>query len=346
MLHVAIDLGGTESHICIRRADGTIVEQRRLRNERIKGALKRLEHSRVVIESSAESFAIADIAKELGHEVRVVPATLVRVLGVGARGIKTDRRDAEVLSEVSCRIDVPSIHVPRMISRERKSMCGTREALVKARTALINCVRGWMRTQLLKVRAGATQTFAERARERLDKQEDGVPEFIERLLISIENLSEQIKKANEDLMALAKEDDICKLLMSAPGVGPNTAIMFAATIDDVKRFNSGHAVESYLGLTPGENSSGTKQRRTGITKAGSRRTRYLLVQSAWSMWRTRPDDPAVKWAHQVAERRGKKIAIIALARKLAGMLFAMWRDGAQYDPSHVPSRRERTPRLT
>jgi transposase len=78
--------------------------------------------------------------------VRVVPATLVRTLGVGARGVKTDRRDAQVLSEVSCRIELPSVHVPSTLARELKSVCGAREALVEMRTKLINNVRGWLRT--------------------------------------------------------------------------------------------------------------------------------------------------------------------------------------------------------
>ena len=75
-------------------------------------------------------------------------------MGVGARRIKTDRRDAQVLSEVSCRIDLPSVHVPTELARERRSMCTMREELIAQRTALINCVRGWLRTQLLKVRSG------------------------------------------------------------------------------------------------------------------------------------------------------------------------------------------------
>src|SRR6202022_3580330 len=109
---------------------------------------------RVVLETCSEAFAIADAAREEGHEVRVVPATLVRSLGVGARGIKTDRRDARALSEVSCRINLPSVHVPSVESRERKALCGMRECLVEARTKLINSVRGWARGQLRGIRTG------------------------------------------------------------------------------------------------------------------------------------------------------------------------------------------------
>jgi len=110
--------------------------------------------SRVVVETCSEAFGIADAALQAGHEVRIVPSTLVRSLGVGARWLKTDRRDAQVLSEVSCRIDWPSVHVPTAQARQRKTLCGMREALVSARTKLVNTVRGWLRAEAQRPRSG------------------------------------------------------------------------------------------------------------------------------------------------------------------------------------------------
>src|SRR5205823_13965130 len=108
MQHVAIDLGGRESQICIRAADGTILRGQKVLTRTLPQLVTKWEPSRVVLETSAESFRIADAAKAAGHEVRVVAATLVRSLGVGSRGVKTDEKDARVLSEVSTRIDLPS----------------------------------------------------------------------------------------------------------------------------------------------------------------------------------------------------------------------------------------------
>ena len=147
MEHIAIDLGGRNSQICVRNVEGEIVEERSCATSSLKGYLQRRNKSRVIVETCAEAFAVADAAILQGHEVRVVPATLVRSLGVGSRGIKTDRRDAQILSEVSCRIDLPSVHVPSQESRSRKSLCGMREGLVSSRTLLINTVRGWLRGQ-------------------------------------------------------------------------------------------------------------------------------------------------------------------------------------------------------
>lgn len=335
MQHVAIDLGGKESQVCVRAADGQILHEGKIATLRLPQFLRRQTPSRVILESCAEAFRIADAATECQHEVRVVPATLVRSLGVGARGIKTDRRDAQVLSEASCRIDLPSVHVPTDLARERRSMCGVREELIVCRTALINCVRGWARTQLVRLSSGEATTFPARVRKTMLQRADGLPEYIERALKTIDTLNEQIVSADKELERLAEQDPVCQRLMSVPGVGPVTSLRFVAALDDVSRFPTAHAVQSFLGLTPGERSSSERQQRTGITKAGPAPVRRVLVQAAWNLRRFRPADPISLWAAQIEQRRGKFIATVAVARKLAGVLFALWRDGSRYEPRHL-----------
>lgn len=332
MDHLALDLGGTQSRLCRRAPDGSILEERTVYTHHLDITLARQPTSQVVVEACAEAFAVADQALRHGHEVRVVPSTLVKALGVGQRGIKTDKRDAQNLSRASCAMPLPAVHIPSRNARERKAMVAARESLVASRTALINSVRGWMRTRLLKIPTGATSSFPTRVRVATEATEDGLPVFIERILFVIDELNAQISQATEELEDVAKHDPCCQRLMSVPGVGAITAISFTAAIDDPARFTNAHAAESYLGLTPGEDSSGQRKRRTGITKAGAKRTRYLLVQAAWSLRRAQPHDPAARWALAVEERRGKKVAITALARKLAGILFALWRDGTTYNP--------------
>ena len=134
---------------------------------------------------------------------------------------------------------------------------------------------------------------------------------------------------------MVAEDVVCKRLMTVPGVGPVTAATFRATVDQIERFKTAHAVESYVGLTPGENSSGETLRRGGITRAGATRARAALIQAAWAAWRTRPEDPMVRWAKALSERRPKQVAIVALARKIAGILYALWRDDTKYNPTHL-----------
>jgi len=134
--------------------------------------------------------------------VRVVRSTLSKQLGVGERGIKTDLRDARKLSEVSCRIDLPSVHVPSENARVLRSLIRSRELLVTMRTRSINHVRGWLRTQLWTLRKGATNALPQRVRERA--RPDNVPPHIEQMLLVIEALNSQVLASDRQLRALVQ----------------------------------------------------------------------------------------------------------------------------------------------
>jgi transposase len=214
-----------------------------------------------------------------------------------------------------------------------------RDVLVQSRTMMVNSVRAWSRTQLQAVRRGTLKTLPLRMREQAASCGEKLPDFVERLLVSIEQLTEQIKAATKELSALAGENEVCRRLMTVPGVGAITALRFVAAIDEIGRFSHAHLLESYLGLTPGEDSSSERRRITSITKAGPSQVRWTLVQASWAALRCAPNDPMCRWAKQVMLRRGKRIAIVALARKLAGILYAIWRDGSAYDPARNGSAR-------
>ena len=335
MMHIAIDLGSGKSQVCVRQPNGEISEEGLHSTSRLGSRLKKYPPSRVILETCAEAFFVADAALAAGHDVRIVPATLVRTLGVGSRGVKTDKKDARVLSEVSCRIELPSVHLPSQMSRNLKAILTLRDCMVASRTKLINSVRGYLRTQLIKPRTGTPRTFPERARVALESSPDGMPVAVQRLLTIIESLNEQILAATKELDLLAKEDPTCVRLMTAPGVSTISALRFFAAIDDVGRFPTASAVRSYLGLTPGEHSSSQRQRKTSITKAGPSKVRWTLCQACWVTWQKRPDDPLVQWTSKLAERRGKLVAIVAMTRKLAGILYAIWRDGTTYAPEKL-----------
>lgn len=332
MQHVAVDLGSRESQVCIRNPTGEILLERKVQTQKLPGFLAIQPHSRVIIETSAEAFLIADAALEHGHEVRVVPATLVKTLGVGERRQKNDQRDARKLSEVSTRIDLPSVHIPSEASRQRKALCNSRKNLIEARTKLTNYVRGQLRLQALIVPGRASSNaFPANVRQALLAHTDGMPVHLDRVLQSIEALNEQLDALDEELLAVAKQDNVCQRLMTVPGVGPVIAVRFVAVVDQPERFPSAHHLMSYLGLTPGENSSSLRVQHIGITKAGATDLRAVLIQGAWSILRhRRTTDPMGIWANALAERRNRFIAVTALARKLVGILWAIWTQGTTY----------------
>jgi len=144
-----------------------------------------------------------------------------------------------------------------------------------------------------------------------------------------------MRRALATLESTAREqaaaDPITQRLMTAPGVGPLTALAYRATLDDVGRFKHAGSVTAFLGLVPCEDSSGARRRRGAITKAGPALPRTLLVQAAWTIWRRRHRvDPLHRWVHAVAARRGRGVAIVGLARRLARVLYALWRDQTNY----------------
>jgi len=332
MEHIAIDLGSRESQVCVRDAQGSILLERKVPTDGLPSYLSKRPHSRVILETCAEAFFVADAASALGHEVRVVPATLVRQLGVGERGIKTDQRDARKLSEVSTRIELPSVHVPSELSRERKRLCNSRSALLQSRVQLTNYVRGQLRAHALVLRKRNPETFPARVRELLLGHSGGVAAHLERVLLVLESLNAQLKQADRELLELAEQDPLCQRLMAVPGVGPVIALRFVAVVGQPERFCNAHERMSYVGLTPGEHSSSLRTHRTSITKAGASDLRHALVQGCWSMLRSKPNEPMVRWALSLAARRNRQIAVVALARKLVGILWVLWRDAATYRP--------------
>ena len=119
--------------------------------------------------------------------------------------------------------------------------------------------------------------------------------------------------------------------MTAPGIGPITALTYRATVDTIDRFADAGSASAFFGLVPREDSSGERQRRGRITKAGPPMARSLLIQAAWVVWRQRAAGGQLHaWVLRLADRRGKRIAIVALARRLSRILYAMWRDGTDY----------------
>ena len=164
-----------------------------------------------------------------------------------------------------------------------------------------------------------------------------VRSLIAPLLAVMLPLNRQLDYSDDVIEHLAAQDPRIQRLRTVPSIGPVTAAAFVATIDDAQRFRHAHQVEAYLGLVPREFSSGDTQRRGPITKAGPGRPRWLLIQAAVSILRRRPAEAEAlrTWALRIAARRGKHVAVVALARRLAGILYALLRDGTVFQPRHA-----------
>jgi transposase len=319
---------------------GVIVSEQTIRTHELSRFFEKRERCIVVIESCAESRKVALMLRGFGHEVRVVPTAFVRSLGVGARRIKTDKRDARNLAEASFRMGdkLPSVHVRSDEISAIQDLLRGRTALIESRTASINFVRSWLRKELRARPRCEPETFCERVRAEL-KPEDDPHGVIAAHLATIEGLNDRIAELDKRIAHVAKQSEKAKRLQKISGVGPIVALAFSTAIDDPKRFASGSHVASYVGLSPGENTTGGQVRRTGIVAAGQKQLRSVLIQAAHSKMNARKSlDPMALWAHELARTKKRQVAICALARRLAVVMWAMLRDDAPYDPGKTRCR--------
>ena len=337
MEHVGMDLGKSESQIAILTEEGELIEQRiRTERARLVDVFGRRPHAKILVEASTESEWVACCLEELGHEVIVGDPNYAPMYAERTRRIKTDRRDARALVH-ACKLGIyRPAHRTGPDRRHLRTLVTVREALVSTRAAWISRIQPLLRREGLRLRTGAPETFVRRVEELT--LPSTLQAAITPLLGLFAPLNEQIRAMDEALEQLVAGNEVARRLTTVPGVGPVISTTFIAIVDDVARFRGAHQLEAYLGLVPSEWSSSEAQRRGHITKAGNGRMRRLLVQAAWCILRRRkkPETAALReWAERIASRRGRPIAAVALARRLAGILFAIWRDGTVYEASKV-----------
>jgi transposase len=250
------------------------------------------------------------------------------------RGIKTDRRDVRALVEANRRGLFRAAHRVSARHRTVRRHLQVRAHLVRMRTQIINVMRGQLRSEGLRVRSGRAASFV--ARYQALAVPAPLQTVLEPLVRGLAALAPLIAAAEDWAHQTAQGDAVARRLMTAPGVGPITALSVQSMLDDVRRFRGPGAVSAYLGLVPHEASSGERQRRGAITKMGPTRIRAVLVQASWVVWRSpRASATLHAWVRRLADRRGKRVAIVALARRLTRILFAMWRDGRDFQPHRV-----------
>lgn len=330
-LMIGFDLHKRESQLAMRGADGQLCERRIMTSRERLSATLGGPRARILLEASTESEWVAQHLEALGHDVIVADPTYAPMYAHRSRRTKTDKRDARALLEACERGVYRPAHRLSHDRRQLRTELAVRDALVSTRSRYVVLAKTLVRAAGLRVPSGASEDAA--ARITALPLEPSLRENLTPLLQVIDALDARIAAADQRLVARGQTEPIVALLQTAPAIGPVIATAFVATIDDIARFASAHALEAYLGLVPSEHSSGEKRRLGGITKAGNTRMRSLLVQASWTLLRSKRAETAElrRWALRIAARRGKAIAAVALARRLAGILYAMWRDGQPYD---------------
>ncbi|WP_437776139.1 IS110 family transposase [Sorangium sp. So ce1097] len=335
MRSVALDLGVNEISFC-EVVGGVVVLRRTVRSlDSLQDVLgPSSAPARVAIEACREAWAVHDKLRDWGHDVLVVDTTRARQLGIGQHGRKNDRLDAEALARAVERGGIPLAHVLSPHRRAIRHQLAVRRALVETRAQYVTTVRGLLRACGHKLATCTTEGFLARLSEAAVPAE--TRQLIAPLVAALEVLTPQIARVDAALEQLCAREPVIARLTTAPGVGLVVAAAFVSVVDEAKRFHHAHQLASYLGLVPLEDTTGGRDKRRlgSITKQGNAYLRTLLTQAAHSILRhhsSSGDDPLRTWANSIAERRGRHVAVVALARRLSGVLWAMWRDGTLYD---------------
>ena len=330
LVTVGIDVSDRYSQLCVLRGEGEIVREERVRTTTaaLTRALAPLQDARVVLEVGPRSPWLSRMLSELGHDVIVANPRQVALIARSQR--KTDRSDAEHLARLG-RFD-PKLLFPirhrGATAQADLQVLRSRDALVRARTALINHVRGAVKAWGAALPGCTTPAFHRTV-------ESHIPEELRPALLpvlrQIEQLTGAIRQADKKLAALCERYAETAALRQIVGVGPITSLTFILTIEDPHRFPKNREVGPYLGLAPRSRDSGDRQPQLRITKEGDVALRRVLNQAAhYILGPFGPDSDLRRWGLRYAESgagNAKKRAVVAVARRLAVLLLALWKSG-------------------
>ena len=333
---IGMDLGDRNSRYCILSEEGEILEEDQVATTKA-GMTQRfgpLGRARIAIEVGTHSPWVSRLLQKFGHEVVVANPKQVKLITESSR--KDDRLDAQTLARLA-RID-PQLLRPIQHRSEKAQtalmVIRVRAALIAARTSLVNAARG------------LAKSMGERLPQR-DADQMGIlqagslpaklQQVLEPLLKEVESLTEKIKDSDRRIEQIARKDyPETALLQQVGGVGTLIALTFILTVEDKDRFPKSRDIGCYVGLRPRRSDSGQSQPQLRITKEGDPYLRTLLVQGAhYIISRRGPDTDLKRWGLHVAKhggKRGKKRAVVAVARKLGILLHRLWVTGEVYEP--------------
>ncbi len=341
MEHFAgMDVSVKETSVCIVDETGKIVREVKVASEPeallpvLTNPLYRFK--RIGLEAGPLSQWLFSALAEAGLPVICVETRHMRAV-LQAQVNKTDRNDARGMAQMMRAGLYRPVHVKTLRSQKLRMLLTHRKLLQSKAIAIDNDLRGTLRNFGLKVGMVGASKFEARVRELLADLPD-LTGLVEPLLIVRRILREQIGILHGRLLAIVRKDQVCRRLMTVPGVGPVVALTYRATVDVPARFRNSKAVGAVFGLTPSKYQSGETDRTGGISRCGDEMMRVMLYEAAhimlvrstkWSWLRA--------WAMKIARRRGMKKAIVALARRLAVILHRIWVDGSEFRWTREPA---------
>jgi transposase len=328
-----LDVSVKETSVCIVDDTGKIVREVKVASEPealLAMLTNRAYHfKRIGLEAGPLSQWLFSALTEAGLPVICVETRHMRAV-LKAQVNKTDRNDARGVAQMMRAGLFRPVHVKTLRSQKLRMLLTHRKLLQSKAIAIENDLRGTLRNFGLKVGMVATLKFETRIKDLVENLPD-LAVLVEPLLIVRRVLREQVAIMHRRLLALVRDDDVCRRLMTVPGVGPIVALTYRATVDVPARFRNSKAVGAVFGLTPSKYQSGESDRTGGISRCGDEMMRMMLYEAAQSMLvRSAKWSWLKAWAMKIAKHRGMKKATVALARRLAVIMHRMWVDGTEF----------------
>ena len=328
-----MDVSVKETSVCIVDDTGSIVREVKVASEpdALLAVLKSpLYHfKRIGLEAGPLSQWLFSALAEAGLPVICVETRHMRAV-LKAQINKTDRNDARGIARMMRAGLYRPVHVKTLRSQKLRMLLTHRKLLQSKAIAIDNDLRGTLRNFGLKVGMVGTVKFEARIKELVESHPD-LAVFVEPLLVVRRVLREQTAVLHRRLLAIVRDDEVCRRLMTVPGVGPVVALTYRATVDVPARFRKSKSVGAVFGLTCAKYQSGESERSGRISRCGDEMMRVMLYEAAHIMLiRTNKWSWLKAWAMQIARRRGMKKAIVALARRLAVIMHRIWVDGTEF----------------
>jgi transposase len=340
---IGVDLAKSVFQVAVANAHCHVVARHRFTRPQFDRFLRAQPASHVVMEACGAAHFWARTARAYGHRVSLVPAHYVRPY---LRRNKTDRTDAEAVLEALRSGQITPVTVKTVSQQELVALHRIRRQWQATRTARINGMRGLLQEHGITIARGA-RTALRTVPRVLEDVELPVPGRLRRalalLLAEVHDLETRIAAVERELAAVAGQDLVVPRLMGIPGVGLLTATALVATVGHIHAFRRARQFASWLGITPSERSSGTRRRLGGINKQGDVYLRCLLTHGARSVLlaahrshRARPLTHLHHWALAVEARRGHNKAALAVANKLARIIWAVWTRDVEFSAAPAP----------
>lgn len=321
---LAIDLAKGSFQVCAIRSDGAVLYNRVMSRAKFAALLAEQQACVVAMEACATSHHWGRVAQSYGHEVRLVPAMYVKPF---VKRQKNDKADAEAIAEAAARPTMRFVAVKSAEIQGRAVAFRTHQCLVRQRTQLINALRGHLAEFGLVAPKGPASLKV--LKNALEDQAIDLPNPVREMgaiyVEQIARLSEVIGRLAEELEAASRTDTQLRRLCTIPGIGPVTAGAVAAFAPDLDTFDSGRNFAAWLGLGPRQRSTGGKTKLGSVSKMGQTDIRRLLIVGAMSVirWVVRKGGSANRWLAALVMRKPKMVAAVALANKMARMIWAL-----------------------